>query len=111
MGLTGQPAGGEPPVLGAAADGDDRLQRGRDRVRGRASWSLFSDAVGDADRNMIVGRRFFVTPSDSLAVIAAHAHALPWLARQGGLRALARSMPTSGGRPRLGEGRVASVAV
>ncbi len=60
------------PVLGAAAD-------------------------GDADRNMILGRGFFVTPSDSVAIIAAHAaDVLPYVARAGGLKAVARSMPTSG---------------
>ena len=50
---------------------------------------------GDADRNMILGRRFFVTPSDSVAIIAAHARdAIPYF-RTRGLRGLARSMPTS----------------
>lgn len=61
----------EPPCFGAAAD-------------------------GDADRNMILGRRFFVTPSDSLAIIAAHADKIPFFALQGGLKSVARSMPTSG---------------
>jgi phosphoglucomutase len=45
---------------------------------------------------MIVGRRFFVTPSDSLAIIAAHANVIPFFREQGGLKAVARSMPTSG---------------
>ena len=53
-------------------------------------------ADGDADRNMILGRRFFVTPSDSLAIIAAHADIIPFFAQQGGLKSVARSMPTSG---------------
>jgi len=53
-------------------------------------------ADGDADRNMILGRRFFVTPSDSLAIIAAHAHLIPFFEQQGGLKSVARSMPTSG---------------
>ena len=48
---------------------------------------------GDGDRNMILGRRFFVTPSDSLAVLAANAHLVPGYAK--GLRGIARSMPTS----------------
>jgi len=48
---------------------------------------------GDGDRNMIVGRRFVVTPSDSLAVLAAHAHLVPGYAK--GLAGIARSMPTS----------------
>jgi len=48
---------------------------------------------GDGDRNMILGRRFFVTPSDSLAVIAANASKIPGYRR--GLSGVARSMPTS----------------
>ncbi len=48
---------------------------------------------GDGDRNMIVGRDFIVTPSDSLAVIAANAHLVRGYA--GGLKGIARSMPTS----------------
>jgi phosphoglucomutase len=53
-------------------------------------------ADGDADRNMILGRRFFVTPSDSLAILAAHADVIPFFSQQGGLKSVARSMPTSG---------------
>ncbi|HKJ73932.1 MAG TPA: alpha-D-glucose phosphate-specific phosphoglucomutase [Alphaproteobacteria bacterium] len=48
---------------------------------------------GDGDRNMILGRGFFVTPSDSLAVLAANAHLAPGY--RGGLAGVARSMPTS----------------
>ena len=48
---------------------------------------------GDADRNMVLGRGFVVSPSDSLAVLAAHAHRVPGY-RQG-LAGVARSMPTS----------------
>lgn len=48
---------------------------------------------GDGDRNMIVGRGVYVTPSDSLAVLAANAHHAPGYA--GGLKGVARSMPTS----------------
>jgi phosphoglucomutase len=48
---------------------------------------------GDGDRNMIVGRHFIVTPSDSLAVLAANAQLAPGYA--GGLKGVARSMPTS----------------
>ena len=54
---------------------------------------------GDGDRNMIVGRRFIVTPSDSLAVLAANAHLVPGYA--GGLKGVARSMPTSGALDRV----------
>ena len=48
---------------------------------------------GDGDRNMIVGRGAYVTPSDSLALLTAHAHLAP--AYRGGLAGVARSMPTS----------------
>ena len=48
---------------------------------------------GDADRNMIVGRNFPVAPSDSLALLAAHATLAPRY--RGGLKGIARSMPTS----------------
>jgi phosphoglucomutase len=48
---------------------------------------------GDGDRNMIVGKHFIVTPSDSLAVLAANAMLVPGYAN--GLKGVARSMPTS----------------
>jgi phosphoglucomutase len=49
---------------------------------------------GDGDRNLILGRNIFVTPSDSLAALAANAHLAPGYA--GGFKGVARSMPTSG---------------
>ncbi len=48
---------------------------------------------GDGDRNMVVGRSIYITPSDSLAVLAANAHLAPGYAE--GLAGVARSMPTS----------------
>lgn len=51
---------------------------------------------GDGDRNMIYGKGAFVTPSDSVAIIADWADAIPYFARTGGVKGLARSMPTSG---------------
>jgi phosphoglucomutase len=48
---------------------------------------------GDGDRNMIIGKNFFVTPSDSLAILAANATLVPGYAA--GLSGVARSMPTS----------------
>ena len=48
---------------------------------------------GDGDRNMILGQRFFVTPSDSLAILTANAKLVPGY--QNGLAGVARSMPTS----------------
>ncbi len=60
--------GPKPPQFGAASD-------------------------GDGDRNMILGQNFFVTPSDSLAILAANATLAPGY--QDGLAGVARSMPTS----------------
>ncbi len=54
---------------------------------------------GDGDRNMIVGRNLFVSPSDSLAVLVANAHLVRGYA--GGLSGVARSMPTSGAVDRV----------
>ena len=48
---------------------------------------------GDGDRNMIYGKGAFVTPSDSVAIIADWAHVIPYF--KGGIKGLARSMPTS----------------
>jgi len=59
---------------------------------GAADFGAASD--GDGDRNMIVGRDFIVTPSDSLAVLAANAALVPGYAA--GLAGVARSMPTIG---------------
>jgi len=56
---------------------------------------------GDGDRNMILGKHFFVTPSDSLAILAANAKAIP--AYQNGIAGIARSMPTSGAADRVAE--------
>ena len=56
---------------------------------------------GDGDRNMILGKHFFVTPSDSLAIIAANAKLIP--AYQQGLAGVARSMPTSGAVDRVAQ--------
>ncbi len=54
---------------------------------------------GDGDRNLIVGRSQFVTPSDSLAMLAANAHLAPGYAK--GLAGIARSMPTSAAADRV----------
>jgi len=48
---------------------------------------------GDADRNMVLGKNFFVTPSDSVAIIVAQYSRIPYLS--GGISGAARSMPTS----------------
>ncbi len=54
---------------------------------------------GDGDRNMILGKHFFVTPSDSLAILAANAKTVP--AYKHGIAGIARSMPTSGAADRV----------
>ncbi len=54
---------------------------------------------GDGDRNMILGHRFFVTPSDSLAVLAANATVTPGY--RDGISGVARSMPTSAAADRV----------
>lgn len=54
---------------------------------------------GDGDRNLIIGRGQFVTPSDSLAMIAANAHLAPGY--KAGIAGIARSMPTSGAADRV----------
>ncbi len=56
---------------------------------------------GDGDRNMILGKGVYVTPSDSLAVLAANAHLAPGYSA--GLAGVARSMPTSGASDRVAE--------
>ncbi|OQV25571.1 Phosphoglucomutase-1 [Hypsibius exemplaris] len=56
---------------------------------------------GDGDRNMILGKNgFFVTPSDSLAVIAAQSNLIPYF-KQNGVKGFARSMPTAGAIDRV----------
>jgi len=54
---------------------------------------------GDGDRNMILGKGLYVTPSDSLALLAAQAHLAPGYRE--GLKGVARSMPTSGAVDRV----------
>ncbi len=56
---------------------------------------------GDGDRNMILGRNIFVTPSDSLAILAANAAVIPGYKH--GLAGVARSMPTSAAVDRVAE--------
>lgn len=63
------------------------------RVNADPIYQFGAASDGDGDRNMIIGHRFFVTPSDSLAVMAANATLIPGYQR--GLTGVARSMPTS----------------
>ncbi len=64
-----------------------------------ADFGAASD--GDGDRNMILGNRFFVTPSDSLALLAANATLVPGYKK--GLAGIARSMPTSAAADRVAQ--------
>lgn len=61
--------------------------------KGSIPFGAASD--GDGDRNMIYGAGAFVSPGDSLAIIAHHAKLIPYF-RKNGVFGLARSMPTSG---------------
>ncbi len=63
--------------------------------------ALGAASDGDGDRNMILGANFFVTPSDSLAIMAANAQCVP--AYKAGLLGIARSMPTSQAPDRVAE--------
>ena len=69
------------------------------RMAGDDAPDFGAASDGDGDRNMIVGRRFDVTPSDSLAILAANATVAPGY--RGGLAGIARSMPTSGAADRV----------
>jgi phosphoglucomutase len=68
-------------------------------VYGAQAPDFAAASDGDGDRNMVLGKGFFVTPSDSLAIIAANAHLIP--AYGSGLSGVARSMPTSGAVDRV----------
>ncbi|MBV1706133.1 MAG: alpha-D-glucose phosphate-specific phosphoglucomutase [Hyphomicrobiales bacterium] len=68
-----------------------------------AAPDLCAASDGDGDRNLIIGRGLFVTPSDSLAVLAANAHLAP--AYRAGLAGIARSMPTSAAADRVAQKR------
>jgi phosphoglucomutase len=75
---------------------DPNLVYARDLVKimfGEQAPDFGAASDGDGDRNMVLGRHFFVTPSDSLAVLAANAQLVP--AYRNGLAGIARSMPTS----------------
>ncbi|KAJ6800705.1 putative phosphoglucomutase, cytoplasmic 1 [Iris pallida] len=86
--------GGHPdPNLTYAKELVSRMGLGKSSPQGEVP-EFGAAADGDADRNMILGKRFFVTPSDSVAIIAANAvQAIPYFAS--GLKGVARSMPTS----------------
>lgn len=72
-----------------------------DAVMGPDAPDFAAASDGDGDRNLILGRGIFVTPSDSLALLAANAHLAP--AYRGGLAGIARSMPTSAAADRVAQ--------
>jgi phosphoglucomutase len=82
---------------------DPNLTYAEDLVKimfaGESSPDFGAASDGDGDRNMILGKNFFVTPSDSLAVLAANATLVPAYAK--GIAGVARSMPTSGAVDRV----------
>ena len=69
------------------------------RMMGAEAPDFGAASDGDGDRNLVIGRGRFVSPSDSLAVLAANAHLAPGYAA--GLKGVARSMPTSGAVDRV----------
>ncbi|WP_088182204.1 alpha-D-glucose phosphate-specific phosphoglucomutase [Sphingobium sp. Z007] len=72
-----------------------------DRMMAPDAPNFGAASDGDGDRNLIIGRHSYVTPSDSLAVLAANAHLAPGYAA--GLKGIARSMPTSGAADRVAQ--------
>lgn len=70
-----------------------------DLMMSDAAPTLGAASDGDGDRNLIIGKGLFVTPSDSLAMLAANAHLAP--AYRAGLAGIARSMPTSAAADRV----------
>jgi phosphoglucomutase len=74
-----------------------------DRMMGEGAPDFGAASDGDGDRNLIIGRGIFITPSDSLALLAANAHLAPGYNR--GLKGIARSMPTSAAADRVAAAR------
>ena len=72
-----------------------------DLAMGPNAPDLCAASDGDGDRNLIIGRGIFVTPSDSLAALAANAHLAPGYGS--GLKGIARSMPTSAAADRVAQ--------
>ncbi len=96
----GAPAGtvmrGDPKEDFGGAHPDPNLAHAPDLaalLNGADALDFGAASDGDGDRNMILGKDFYVTPSDSLAILAANAHLVPGYAK--GLAGVARSMPTS----------------
>ncbi|MBT8119629.1 MAG: alpha-D-glucose phosphate-specific phosphoglucomutase [Gammaproteobacteria bacterium] len=104
----GAPAGtvlrGEPLEDFGGAHPDPNLVHAKQLVEmmtGDDAPDFGAASDGDGDRNMILGRDFYVTPSDSLAILAANARLVPGYEQ--GLAGVARSMPTSQAVDRVAE--------
>lgn len=83
---------------------DPNLAHARELVaktQGDNGLDFAAASDGDGDRNMILGKNIFVTPSDSLAILAANAPVFP--AYKNGIPGVARSMPTSQAADRVAE--------
>jgi phosphoglucomutase len=91
--------GGHPDPNLTYADQLVAIMYGTDDANPAPDFGAASD--GDGDRNMILGRHFFVNPSDSLAIIAANATLAPGYAA--GIAGIARSMPTSAAADRVAD--------
>ena len=104
----GAPAGtvmnGQPLEDFGAGHPDPNLAHARELVaktRGDKGLDFAAASDGDGDRNMILGKDIFVTPSDSLAILAANATSFP--AYRDGIPGVARSMPTSQAADRVAD--------
>jgi phosphoglucomutase len=95
---------GEPKTDFGGGHPDPNLVHAHQLValtQGANAVNFAAASDGDGDRNMILGRNFFVTPSDSLAVMVANAHLIKGYS--GGINGVARSMPTSQAADRVAE--------
>ena len=95
---------GEPLLDFGGAHPDPNLVHAKELVEmmgGENAPDFGAASDGDGDRNMILGSNFYVTPSDSLAILAANATLVPAYAQ--GLAGVARSMPTSQAVDRVAE--------
>jgi phosphoglucomutase len=95
---------GEPKEDFGGGHPDPNLAHAKEIVKLTSGINAIDFAAasdGDGDRNMILGRNFFVTPSDSLAVMAANAHLIKGY--KSGISGVARSMPTSQAADRVAD--------
>lgn len=103
-GAAGTVLRGEPLTDFGGAHPDPNLAHAKELVAlmsGADAPDFGAASDGDGDRNMILGRDIYVTPSDSLAILAANATLIPGYAQ--GLAGVARSMPTSKAVDRVAE--------